>query len=147
MSLRDDQIERYARHILLPDVGGRGQKKLLAATARVELSPGDGAAICALTYLAAAGIGRLELAGEAKDAVTAADAASGIAYGQGDVGRPRIDALADRVRAINPDVEVTVAQPEPAAWTVRCPPTADMAAALIAGGLEAARAIAHITRS
>lgn len=150
MTLRDDQIERYARHILLPDVGGRGQKKLLAGVVRAEIGPGKAAEVCALTYLAAAGVGRLEISGDAAGALTAAEVETGIAYGHGDVGRPRIDALAERLCAINPDVTVSAATTDDA-WAVRCPPTAskknDIASALIAGGLEAARAIAHLVKS
>ena len=53
----DDQLERYSRHILLPEVGGVGQEKLLAASVLVVGAGGLGAPM--LQYLAAAGIGRL----------------------------------------------------------------------------------------
>lgn len=55
--LRDDQVRRYSRHILVPDVGGVGQTKLLAAT--VHLDVRDPAARAAAVYLAAAGTGTL----------------------------------------------------------------------------------------
>jgi hypothetical protein len=59
VALSDTQVRRYARHVLLPEVGGRGQERLLAASVRVL---GDGrAAEEAALYLAAAGIGRLHL--------------------------------------------------------------------------------------
>ncbi len=57
MALRDDQVRRYARHVLLPDFGGVGQERLLAATAVVDLrDPGQRAA---LDYLVAAGVGTI----------------------------------------------------------------------------------------
>ncbi len=59
MSLTETQIQRYARHVLLAEVGGAGQTRLLAAAAHVQ---GDGrAAEEAALYLAAAGVGRLSL--------------------------------------------------------------------------------------
>lgn len=80
MPLAKHQIERYARHILLREIGGAGQTRLLAASARVT---GHGlAAEEAATYLAAAGVGRLVLA----DALA--------------------DRLAPRLRALNEDVTV-----------------------------------------
>ena len=104
--LRDDQIERYARHILLPDVGGVGQKRLLAAAVVVELGPDPAAESVALAYLAAAGVGRLLLAGDVDGTVTDAEARVSILLGAGDVGHPRIQAITSRVAALNPDVRV-----------------------------------------
>jgi hypothetical protein len=104
--LREDQIERYARHILLPDVGGVGQKRLLAAAVVVELGPDPAAESAALAYLAAAGVGRLVLAGDVAAAITDAEARAGILLGAGDVGRPRIEAITERIAALNPDVRV-----------------------------------------
>jgi hypothetical protein len=62
--VRDEQVRRYARHILLPDVGGLGQTALLTATARVDV--GEPAGLIAASYLAAGGTGTLltEHAGE-----------------------------------------------------------------------------------
>ena len=54
--MRDDQVRRYARHILLPDVGGIGQAALLAASARLDCA--DDASRIAATYLAAGGSAR-----------------------------------------------------------------------------------------
>jgi hypothetical protein len=110
--LREDQVERYARHILLPDVGGVGQKRLLAAAVVVELGPDPAAESAALAYLAAAGVGRLLLAGDVAAVVTDAEARVSILLGAGDVGRPRIDAITARIAALNPDVRV---EPAPAA--------------------------------
>jgi hypothetical protein len=62
--MRDEQVRRYARHILLPDVGGLGQTALLVATARVELRESEpDAELIAATYLAAGGVGHIVLAG------------------------------------------------------------------------------------
>lgn len=55
--MRDEQVRRYARHILLPDVGGLGQTALLAATARIALD--EPAARVAATYLTAGGVGTI----------------------------------------------------------------------------------------
>jgi molybdopterin-synthase adenylyltransferase len=106
MPLRTDQVRRYARHILLPDIGGVGQERLLQARVAVRVGPGCDAEIAALAYLAAAGVGTLALSGEADGPVTAAEVASGILYGAADVGRPRREAISERLRALNPDVTV-----------------------------------------
>ena len=62
--MRDEQVRRYARHILLPDVGGLGQTALLVSTARIELRESEPAAeLIAATYLAAGGVGSIILSG------------------------------------------------------------------------------------
>lgn len=68
--MRDEQVRRYARHILLPDVGGLGQTALMVSTARIELHESEPAAelICA-QYLAAGGVGTIVLAGADEDQV------------------------------------------------------------------------------
>jgi len=75
--VRDDQVRRYARHILLDEVGGLGQTALLVASARVALREREPSAeLIAATYLAAGGVGTLVLAG-ASDAVRAGLASHG----------------------------------------------------------------------
>jgi hypothetical protein len=75
--VRDDQVRRYARHILLPDVGGLGQTALLRAHARVELRDASPAAeLIAARYLVAGGVGGVTVAG-ASDAQLAEIAACG----------------------------------------------------------------------
>jgi molybdopterin/thiamine biosynthesis adenylyltransferase len=111
--LREDQIQRYARHVLLPDVGGRGQRRLLAAQVAVELGPGRAAEATALAYLAAAGVGRLLLTGDVDGPIADDEVAGSVLYGAADRGRPRGQAAAERIAALNPDVEV-VAGPAPA---------------------------------
>jgi adenylyltransferase/sulfurtransferase len=148
-ALRDDQVRRYARHILLPEVGGRGQERILAAAVTVEVGPGRAAEIAALTYLAAAGVGRLVLLGDAGGALRADEVASGILYGAGDAGRPRIEAIRSRIAALNPDVAV-VAGPEPDALPLAIEPGGDgeeeVPEALVRGGAAASRVLTRIAR-
>ncbi|MAE04735.1 MAG: hypothetical protein CMH76_00205 [Nitrospinae bacterium] len=60
MTLAEKQVQRYSHHILLPQVGGKGQERLLASAVAVAFGPGGaGAASVAVTYLAAAGVGRI----------------------------------------------------------------------------------------
>lgn len=61
--MRDEQVRRYARHILLPDVGGLGQTALLVAIASLDARAGDPAALVAARYLAAGGVGTVVLCG------------------------------------------------------------------------------------
>ena len=61
--MRDEQVRRYARHILLPDFGGLGQTALMVAVAVVDLRAGDPAASIAARYLAAGGVGTVVLLG------------------------------------------------------------------------------------
>ena len=66
--MRDEQVQRYARHILLPDVGGLGQTALMVATARVELRESEPEAeLVAATYLAAGGVGKIVLRGASSE--------------------------------------------------------------------------------
>jgi hypothetical protein len=66
--MRDEQVRRYARHILLPDVGGLGQTALMVSAARIELheSEPDAELTCAL-YLAAGGVGTVVVSGATAD--------------------------------------------------------------------------------
>jgi hypothetical protein len=75
--VRDEQVRRYARHILLPDVGGLGQTALMVATAKIELRESEPLAeLIAAHYLAAGGVGTVVLRG-----ATAAQQASIAAHG------------------------------------------------------------------
>ncbi len=88
--MRDDQVRRYARHILLPDVGGLGQTALMVASARVELRESDPEAeLIAATYLGAGGVGTLVIAGssDAQRATVADHAPDTRVLADGD-GRP-----------------------------------------------------------
>lgn len=106
VALREDQIRRYARHVLLPDVGGRGQERLLAARVVVALGPGRAAEAAALAYLAAAGVGTLVLVGDLDGPLGADEVAGGILFGAADQGRPRGQAARARIAALNPDVSI-----------------------------------------
>jgi molybdopterin/thiamine biosynthesis adenylyltransferase len=153
-ALREDQLRRYARHILLPDIGGTGQRRLLAARVTVVLGREASAEVAALCYLAAAGVGQLQRAGAATAPVQAADLATGILYGVSDLGQPRHRAIARRLLALNPDVQVSLGDGAPGPLTLSLPAAAQapataaagIAEALIAGGSAAARLIATIAR-
>jgi len=102
MKLRDDQIERYSRQILLPAVGGKGQEKLLNAKVLIIGAGGLGSP-CAL-YLASAGIGTLGIVDS--DKVELNNLQRQIVHSVNTVGSPKVDSAKDRLNAINPDVKV-----------------------------------------
>lgn len=108
MSLTEQEILRYSRHIILPEVGGRGQKKLKAGSVLVAgLGPAGSAAAL---YLAAAGIGKITL----WDAglVTPADLEAAIGHDRHRLGMPRARSARGPLTAINPDAEVAVLERE-----------------------------------
>lgn len=155
--LREDQIQRYARHVLLPDVGGRGQQRLLAAAVAVELGPGRAAEITALAYLAAAGVGRLVLTGDVRGPIGDDEIAGGVLLGVADRGRPRGEAVRERIVALNPDVVVSeggpadalrladeLAAPDPSALALG--PGGATADSLARAGAAAARLLLRIAR-
>lgn len=98
----EEQIERYSRHILLPEMGGEGQKKLLGA--RVMVVGAGGLGSPALLYLAAAGVGRLGVADG--DVVDLSNLQRQVLHGAADVGRPKVVSAEETLRAINPDCDV-----------------------------------------
>ncbi|MFC4554579.1 molybdopterin-synthase adenylyltransferase MoeB [Georgenia faecalis] len=100
--LRRDQVERYSRHLLLDALGEVGQRRLLAA--RVLVVGAGGLGSPALLYLAAAGVGRLGIVDD--DDVDASNLQRQVIHGAADVGRAKVDSAADRLAALNPDVEV-----------------------------------------
>ena len=102
MKLRDDQIERYSRQILLPDVGGKGQEKLL--NAKVLIIGAGGLGSPAALYLASAGIGTLGIVDS--DKVELNNLQRQIVHSVNTVGKPKVDSAKDRLNAINPDVKV-----------------------------------------
>ncbi len=102
MPLTEQQIERYSRHIILPQVGGEGQEKLLAA--RVLIVGAGGLGAPAALYLAAAGVGIIGLLDG--DEVDVTNLQRQIIHHTSDIGRRKVDSAADKVRAINPDVTV-----------------------------------------
>jgi adenylyltransferase/sulfurtransferase len=99
VTLRDDQLDRYARHIVLKEIGGEGQSRLLAA--RVVLVGAGGIGCPALQYLAAAGIGTLAVIDD--DSVALDNLQRQILFGTGDVGRLKVEAAGAAVARLNPD--------------------------------------------
>ncbi len=102
MGLREDQIERYSRQIILPNVGGKGQEKLLAA--RVLIIGAGGLGSPAALYLASAGIGKIGIVDS--DKVELNNLQRQILHTSKDVGKPKVASAKDTLKAINPDVEV-----------------------------------------
>jgi molybdopterin/thiamine biosynthesis adenylyltransferase len=100
VSFSDDEIERYARHLVLAEIGGPGQQRLKAARVAVVGLGGVGAP--AALYLAAAGVGALRLIDD--DVVALSNLQRQIAFETADVGRPKVEAGADRLAALNPHV-------------------------------------------
>jgi molybdopterin/thiamine biosynthesis adenylyltransferase len=103
MTMSDDQLLRYSRQIMLPDIEIAGQEKLLAANVLVVGLGGLGSP--AALYLAAAGVGHLLLADF--DKVDLSNLQRQIAHGTGDIGRLKVDSARDAVLALNPDTRVT----------------------------------------
>ncbi|MBB3808033.1 molybdopterin-synthase adenylyltransferase MoeB [Pseudochelatococcus contaminans] len=102
MAFSDDEIERYARHIVLRDVGGPGQMKLKRARVLVVGAGGLGAPL--LAYLAAAGVGVIGLVDD--DTVSLSNLQRQVIHGTPDIGRAKTDSARDAVNRINPHVTV-----------------------------------------
>lgn len=102
MPLTDDQLERYARHIVLKEIGGPGQAKLLGARVLLIGAGGLGAP-CAL-YLAAAGVGTVGLVDD--DRVALSNLQRQVLYTTGDVGQLKTEAAARRLNLLNPDTHI-----------------------------------------
>lgn len=102
MKLSDDQLTRYARHIVLKEIGGPGQQKLLAA--RVLIIGAGGLGSPCLMYLAAAGVGTIGIIDN--DTVSLSNLQRQIAHGTGDLGRAKTESAAEAAARINPDVKV-----------------------------------------
>ncbi len=102
MSLTADERERYARHILLKEIGGPGQMRLKAATVAIVGMGGLGAP--AALYLAAAGAGRLRLIDD--DAVALSNLQRQILFRGDDVGAAKVEAAATALAALNSHVEI-----------------------------------------
>lgn len=98
----DDELERYARHIVLADVGGAGQQKLKRARVLAIGAGGLGAPI--LEYLAAAGIGTVTTVDD--DVVSLSNLQRQVIHGTPDIGRPKVESARDAMLRINPNVVV-----------------------------------------
>ena len=120
MSFSEQEVERYARHLVLREIGGPGQQRLKAA--RVLLVGVGGLGAPAALYLAAAGVGTLGLADP--DHVSLSNLQRQVLYGVEDIGRGKALSAGLKLSALNPEIEI---EPIPQALTVA------NARALIAG--------------
>lgn len=98
----DGEIERYARHLVLPEVGEAGQARLLDSRVLVIGAGGLGSPL--LLYLAAAGVGTLGIVDD--DAVDLSNLQRQILHGEADIGAPKVASAARRLAQVNPDVAV-----------------------------------------
>ena len=97
-----DEVKRYSRHLIIPEIGMTGQKRL--KNARVLCVGAGGLGSPALLYLAAAGVGTLGVIDF--DVVDESNLQRQIIHGQSDVGRPKAESARDSIREINPNVNV-----------------------------------------
>jgi len=102
MELNDAEIRRYSRHLILPEVGLEGQKKICSASVLCIGAGGLGSPIA--MYLAAAGIGRLGIVDF--DSVELSNLQRQVIHGTPDVGRSKTQSAANTIRRINPEVQV-----------------------------------------
>lgn len=102
MDFTEDQIRRYARHILLPEVGGTGQARLLGSRVLVVGAGGLGSPL--VLYLAAAGVGTIGLVDD--DTVDLSNLQRQIAHTTARLGMAKVDSAAEAVAQINPDVRI-----------------------------------------
>ncbi len=100
--LTEAQIDRYAHHLILKEIGGEGQRRLLAASALIVGAGGLGSP--AAYYLAAAGVGRIGIVDD--DRVALSNLQRQILHGTADVGRSKVASAAEAIGALNPDVQV-----------------------------------------
>lgn len=101
MDFTEDQIERYARHIVLPEVGGTGQEKLLDARVLVIGAGGLGAPL--LMYLAAAGVGTLGVVDD--DTVDLSNLQRQVIHATDSIGTAKVSSAAQTVGGINPEIK------------------------------------------
>src|SRR5205823_9115370 len=102
MSFTDAQIQRYSRHIILPEVGGKGQQKLSRAKALIIGAGGLGSP--AGLYLAAAGVGTLGLVDA--DTVDASNLQRQVLHATSRIGMPKVESAEKVLKDLNPDVKV-----------------------------------------
>jgi len=104
MQLNNEEIRRYSRHLILPEVGLAGQKKIKAASVLCIGAGGLGSPIA--MYLAAAGIGKIGIVDF--DTVDYSNLQRQILHTDADVGRPKAESAKETIRGINPNVEVVI---------------------------------------
>ncbi len=101
-SLSEEEVERYARHLVLPEIGGIGQQKLKAARVLIIGAGGLGAPV--IQYLAAAGIGHMTIVDD--DAVSLSNLQRQVIHDTASVGVAKVESAAASVRHINPHVGI-----------------------------------------
>jgi molybdopterin/thiamine biosynthesis adenylyltransferase len=101
MDFSDEQLQRYARHIVLPEVGGVGQEKLLSGNVLIIGAGGLGAPL--LLYLAAAGIGTLGVVDD--DVVDLSNLQRQVIHATTNIGVPKVESAATTIAAVNPEVK------------------------------------------
>lgn len=102
MTLSNEEVARYSRHLIMPEVGMEGQLKLKAASVLCIGAGGLGSPVA--MYLAAAGVGRIGIVDF--DVVDHSNLQRQVIHGTPDVGRPKLDSARDRLNALNPEVKV-----------------------------------------
>ncbi len=102
MRLNEEQVERYSRQIILREVGGRGQRKLLES--RVLIIGAGGLGSPAALYLAAAGVGKLGIVDS--DRVELSNLQRQVLHGTADIGKPKAESAREMLQGLNPDVEI-----------------------------------------
>lgn len=102
MSFSEQEVERYARHLVLREIGGPGQQKLKAAKVLIVGAGGLGSP--AALYLAAAGVGQIGLVDP--DTVALSNLQRQVLYSGADVGRAKAEAAAEHLAALNPDIRL-----------------------------------------
>src|SRR3954464_14802379 len=100
-NLSAQEVARYSRHLIMPEVALEGQKRLKAASVLLVGAGGLGSPLG--LYLAAAGVGRIGLVDY--DLVDFSNLQRQVLHGTSDVGRPKLKSAHDRLRAINPEVQ------------------------------------------
>lgn len=102
MTFTDDELERYARHMILKEIGGAGQAALKAARVLVVGAGGIGSPV--IQYLAAAGVGTLTLVDD--DRIDLSNLQRQVIFGSEDAGRAKVEAAAQAVARINPGTQI-----------------------------------------
>lgn len=101
--MTSEQLERYSRHVILPDFGPEGQERLLASHVLIVGAGGLGSPVA--MYLAAAGVGRITIADG--DVVSLTNLQRQVIHATPDIGRNKAESAAETMRAMNPEADIT----------------------------------------